>query len=62
MKAQGYNPLEWRIRASEELRKPLSIDQTDPRSRRGNLKWDSKGASYRENAKTLGNWIWIWLK
>jgi hypothetical protein len=62
MKAEGYNPLKWRIRASEDLRKPLSIGQRDSRSRRGNLKWDSKGASFKQNAETLGKWLWIWLK
>jgi hypothetical protein len=62
MKAERYNPLKWRIRASEELHNPLSIDQTDPGSRRGNLKWDSKGASFKKNAETLGEWLWIWLK
>jgi hypothetical protein len=63
VKAEGYNPLKWRMRPSEDLREPLSVAERDPRERRGNLSLEYKGGYFtKQNTWKVGEWLWTWVK
>jgi len=63
VKLEGFNPLKWTRRANQELRRPISVSQRNPRLRRGRLRRARKDVLFcRENAERFVHWLWTWLK
>jgi len=62
VKLEGFNPLNWSRRASEELHNPQEISQRNPRLRRGRLRRANMDVLFsRENAERFIQWLWVWL-
>lgn len=61
IKFWGWNPMNWRRRASLELQTPRpEIAISNPR--RGVPQIDADDLLQPKNIKEFGRWLWVWLK
>ena len=61
IKFWGWNPMNWRRRASRELQTPRPEIATSV-PRRGVPQIDADDLLKPSNIKEFGRWVWVWLK
>lgn len=62
IKSDGWNPMRWRWNASMQIQRPPPKVVASGR-RRGKLVFpDEKELFTGDNARTLAEWVWVWLK
>jgi amino acid transporter len=62
IKLHGFNPLNWKRRASKELQRPKPLITLNEK-RRGRLNLeDTENLFALVNIGSFVRWIWVWLK
>jgi hypothetical protein len=61
IKLDGWNPLNWRFRASEDLERPRPMI-VKRGERRGRLRVENPNKLTMSDLAAFVHWIWVWMK